>query len=112
MRDCDLTKRDDLCRPWTEFSQQACGLQFAHLKVLILQPRQPPARYALYRAIHLSYSAFCSRLRSMPHAPTRSWALLPPWEHSRPIYQEGDLALQGWRDRLDGGEGCWKIDEK
>lgn len=85
---------------------------FAHLETLMVQPRPRPAPGARASNVYVTYSDFCNRLKKLHYVSTQSWALIPAMEHSWSIYDDRDMALQDWRNRLEGGEGCWKMDEE
>ena len=85
------------------------GLHFANLEVLMIQPSPEPAVGGPGVGFYMQHLAAFNRLH---RASTWPWALVPPWRHPRSVYEEGDVALWDWLDRLDGGEGCWKVEEK
>ena len=84
-------------------------MHFANLEVLMIQPSPEPAVGGPGVGFYMQYLAAFNRLH---RASTWSWALVPPWRHPRSVYEEGDEASWDWLDRLDGGEGCWKAEEK
>ena len=78
----------------------------------MIQPYPPPGPGAICGNVYIEYFAFCDRLRKLHYMSMRSWALIPAGERSRSISEDKDMALQDWRDRLNGGEGCWRMDEE
>lgn len=78
----------------------------------MIQPYSPSDPGAMCGNVYDEYFVFCDRLRKLHYMSTRSWALIPAAQCSRSISEDKDMALQDWRDRLNGGEGCWRMDEE
>ena len=85
-------------------------IKLPRLRVVLVQPSPPPKPRMQHGNLHIQHGAFMSRLWWMHKTATLPWGLLPPkdWADTRSLE---DVALREWRDRMEGGEGCWDVDE-